>query len=348
MQSVPFSEYTDFCCLALSGPTLEAAGTHSLMPGLTVSDSVILDLDETWVKWLGSLQADAFRGSSLFILAERQHIFAGGDAGVRQAIERRARLLHNALVLRGCGYNHSMLMVGGSVGGGGSLHIGPITHGLTPSFRPNFRFPRKITFEDLANATEMLISLEHIYHFVPARPYRRLRKGFNLWHQGARETDLNERLHLFLRAVEAVIRPTIAYKRKRKSKRPPWRQVTYTFTKRGERLIGRSKENARLLRELYAIRSSIEHVQDILPKVRRFKSMDAEKTYQFRVLQCEILASAVYSRILTNPQLREQLRSEQGVEGFWNRGPKRFNDLWGEKIDLGAAAWNEFIKPLTW
>jgi hypothetical protein len=343
-----FGDNTDFCCLALGGPRLEVDGTHSLLPGLAVSSSAMLDLDETWVKWLGTLQAGAFRDSSLFILAERQHLFAGGDAGVRLRIEQRARLLHNIFVLKGCGYNHNMLMVGGNVGASGSLHMGPITQGLTPSFRPNFRAAKKISAADLVDATNMLTSLEHIYRFAPDRPYRRLRKGFNLWHQGARETDLNERLHFFLRAVEAIIRPTIAFKRRKKSKKAPWRQVTSTFIKRGERLIGGSTQNARLLRELYAIRSSIEHVQDILPRVRRIRSMDAEKTYQFRVLQCEVFASAVYSKILTNLQLREQLRSEQGVEGFWNCGPGRFNDLWGEKLNLQSAAWDEFIKPITW
>lgn len=343
-----FGDYTDFCCLALGGPSLEVDGTHSLLPGLTVSNSVMLDLDETWVRWLGTVQADAFRDSSLFILAERQHVFAGGEAGVRLRIEQRARLLHDALVLKGCGYNHSVLMIGGTVRAEGNLHMGPITQGLNPSFRPNSRVARKISNADLADAATMLTSLEHIYQFAPDRPYRRLRKGFNLWHQGARETDLNERLHFFLRAVEAIIRPTIAFKRKRRSKKPPWRQVTSTFTKRGERLIGKSTENVRLLRELYAIRSSIEHVQDILPKVRHIKPMDGHKTYQFRALQCEILASAIYSRILTNPVLREQLRSEQGVEGFWNRSPKAFNDLWGDKLNLDKAAWEEFIKQITW
>jgi hypothetical protein len=123
---MPFSDNTDFCCLALGGPRLEADGTHSLLPGLAVSNSAMLDLDDTWVKWLGTLQAGAFRDSSLFILAERQHLFAGGDAGVRQRIEQRVRLLHDALVLKGCGYNRSMLMVGGNVGASGILHMDSI------------------------------------------------------------------------------------------------------------------------------------------------------------------------------------------------------------------------------
>jgi len=339
---MPFPDNTDFCCLALNGPRLDVPGLHILLPGLTLSNSQdSVDLDETWAKWLGSLQADSFRKSSLFITAQKQHLFAGGDEAIRLKLEDRVRLLHKALVLEGCGYNSSVLMIGGNVSGG-HLHVGPVSSGLTPSYRP-FRVPRLISMPALKQATTILSSLEHVYEHVREPLYRRIRKGFNLWIRGTEEgEDLSERLHLFLRATEAIIRPTIAKKRRKGSKKPPWRAVTNTFKDRGQTFVGRSKRNSRLLQQLYGIRSSIAHVHDILPKVHKVKGMSSEEAFRFRALQCEILASAIYSRIFTNNALREQLRTERGVEGFWRRSEARRVDLWGESTDINTAALREF------
>lgn len=194
-------------------------GMHTLLPGSTISNSQApLDLDDTWANWLGTLQAEAFKGSSLFITAQTQHRFAGADETARVNLERRVRLLHDALVLEGCGYNSGVLMIGGNTSGG-YLHMGPVSPGLKPLYRPSFRTPKRISAPALERATAILTSLEHVYGHAPGPLYRRIRKGFNLWIQGAEEGyEFSERLHFFVRAAEAIIRPTIARRRRRGSK----------------------------------------------------------------------------------------------------------------------------------
>jgi hypothetical protein len=339
-----FSPDVDFCCLALRGPHLAARGAHTLLPGLTVSNSQApLDLDKVWVNWLGSLQADEFRRSSLFIVAQRRHRFAGGDETVRVSLENRVRLLHNALVLQGCGYNSTVLMISGNTSAG-HLHIGPVSPGLTPSYCPIFRRPDSIAVPSLERAAAMLTSLEHVYEHVPGPHYRRIRKGFNLWIKGAEEgLDFNEKLNFFVRAAEAIIRPTIARRRRKGSNVRPWRAVTETFKTRGQTFIGQSKRSSRLLQEFYEIRSSIAHVQDVLPKVRKLKGVSSKDTFLFRALQCEVLASAIYTRIFTNDALRERLRTERGVEGFWRRSDAGRGALWGDCLDLNARARRVFV-----
>lgn len=346
---IPEGSY--FQCLALKGPRLSVNQVHTVLPGLIVSNTQgAFDLEPHWVEWLGTIQAESFRESSLYITAvvDPQAHNTSGLSPILQCLDNRVRLFHNALVLLGCGYNNHVLMVGGERYHGGNLHIGPIRTGLTPCFRPCYRQPRKIEAVDLEQAATILTNLELIYSHAPARLYRRLRKGFNIWIRGAEEgQELVERLHAFLRATEAILKPTIARQRSKQARRSKttkgaWRQITSTFVTRGQSIIGRSAENARLLSTLYDIRSSIEHVKDVMPTIRRVRGVDSDEAFGFRALQCEILASTIYSRILGSPGLLNAFSTETRVEGFWSRSGGRRQALWGGTIDVDAEARRHF------
>lgn len=224
-------------------------------------------------------------------------------------------------------------LVGGNTSNG-HLHIGPISVGLDPCVRPHYRAFRPVTVSELKSAAAVLVSLEHVYSCAPGVDYRRIRKGFNSWIQGAESTDPAQRLHSFVRAAEAIIRPTTTTRTQR--------AITRTFLTRGQTFIGRSSENERLLRQLYNLRSCIEHVKNVLPVVHKPRGMTREEAFGFRALQAEILASTIYSRIFTDDSLREQLRTELRVEGFWRRSERNRTTLWGSSYDLNAAARREF------
>jgi len=334
---MPFRDNVDFCCLALSGTFLEPRGTVELLRDLSVSDSTNhIDLD-FWVQWLGTLQSDSFRSSSFVITAERQGRDAGANHRERERLERRVRLFHWALVLLGCGYNTNMLMVGGHTASG-HLHLGPISTGITPCHRPHYRRDRRATAQDLEDAARILVSLEHVYGHVPGPDYRRIRKGFNSWIRGVQSEDPAEGLHSFVRAAEAIIRPTVTTWRRGIRGRP----ITATFLERGQTFTGRSRANQRLLQQLYDLRSCIEHVKNVEPAVHKPRNIHRDEAFAFRALQAEIFASSIYTRIFTNDALREQLRTERSVEGFWRRRENGRKALWGRSIDLRAATNREF------
>ncbi|MGA3134820.1 MAG: hypothetical protein ABSC88_02400 [Terracidiphilus sp.] len=319
-----------------------------MLPGLTVSNTQNnFDLELHWVKWLGTIQADSFRESSLYITAVSQSRHNAGTQPSQQTLDEQVRLLHHTLVLLGCGYNEATLMVGGNTSGG-SLYIGPVRRGLTPCNRPYYRKHRRIEMVDLERAKVILTNLEHIYGHAPNPLYKRLRKGFNVWIRGTEETlEWSERLHSFVRASEAIIKPTIIVRRRRvpgkNILRTVSRAITATFLSRGQTLIGHSKANERLLNQLYDIRSSVEHTKDIMPVVRKAKGIPSEEAFLFRALQCEILASTIYSRILSNTELMECFSTDKKVEGFWNRTDVKRRSLWGDPIDLEAEARMQFF-----
>jgi hypothetical protein len=333
-----------FCCLALNGPRLKIKQEYELAPGLYVSDKQeALALEPHWIEWLGTIQANSFNESSLYITAVANTLSGIQDFPVHQSLDNRVRLLHHALVLLGCGYNNAVLMVGGETYSSGGMHIGPIRSGLTPCFRPFYRKPRSIESTDLEKAAKILSNLELMYRHVPGRLYRRLRKGFNVWVRGSEEgLEFAERFHAFVRSTEAIFKCTIARKRdakrRKRMQRGPWREITSTFLQRGQTVIGPGPKNQALLKQLYEIRSNVEHIKDIKPGVRPVRGLHESDVFPFRALEAEILASAIYGHILMNDALFVAFSTETKIEGFWKRKADQRQRAWGPPLDLHAEA----------
>jgi hypothetical protein len=154
-----------------------------------------------------------------------------------------------------------------------------------------------------------------------------------------------------VRATEAILKPTIARKRsaaaRKRSKKKQWREVTPTFVERGQTMIGYSKKSDKLLRQLYDIRSSVEHIKDILPSVKKERGIHASESFGFRVLQAEILANNIYARILSDETLLKAFSTEAKIEGFWNSLRPKRQALWGDAMDLGAEARQAFASQVV-
>ncbi len=348
-----FPAYSSFCCLALKGPSLSVPGTHTVIPGVTVSNTQDeLVLEPHWEQWLGTIQTNNFRESSLYITAVVETDFRTGEMPHHEFLDRRVRLLHHAFSLLGCGFNSDVLMVGGD-SNNGTTRIGPIRSGLTPCFRFPTRKSRGIEVADIQRAAAILPNLETIYSHFSDRMYRRLRKGFNVWIRGVEEGEaINERFHSHFRAIEAILKPTIAKRRKKsKGKKGGWRDITSTFVERGKHLLSDSRSNEKLLRQFFNIRSSIEHTKDVDPVVRKPRGIDPRESFMFRALQCEILVGEIYTRILTSAELLRAFSTETRIEGFWRLAGHKRQALWGERIDIEAEARRQFfsyIPPDSW
>jgi hypothetical protein len=230
--------------------------------------------------------------------------------------------------------------------------VGPIRAGLTPYYRPHHRKWKRIGKADLERAATILIHLEEIYSHANTPQYKRLRKGFNVWVRAAEESlELSERLHAFIRSSEAMIKPTITVRRRRtpvkNTLKTVSRPITETFISRGQTFIGHSKANQRLLKQFYNIRSSVEHIKDIMPRVKQARGIAKQEAVVFRALQCELLASDIYSRILSSEKLMECFSTERRVEGFWSRTEAKRRLLWGEPLSLHAKTVMEFFSHIT-
>ena len=140
----------------------------------------------------------------------------------------------------------------------------------------HYRRAKRITAQDLKRAATMLVSLERVYDHAPGREYRRIRKGFNSWIQGVESQDPAQGLHSFVRAAEAIIRPTTT----------TWTQraITKTFVTRGQTFTGHSTQIERLLRQFYDLGYCIENVKNIEPALHKPRNVPRDEAFAFRAL----------------------------------------------------------------
>lgn len=107
--------------------------------------------------------------------------------------------------------------------------------------------------------------------------YLRLRKGFNALLRGIKEgSDADSRLHQFVRAVEAVVKPDIG-------------RTTSQFIHRRQFFAGRSEVDRVLLREIFEMRSASEHLNSLKDLLDEPKPHDREKLIALRVFSQRFL-----------------------------------------------------------
>lgn len=274
------------------------------------------DLPDEWQRWVGSVRAAELAESDLFIIA----FWLDGDsmsvdAETQRERYRRAFHILCALALHGTQDYDQMLHCTGS-SDGGSVGIGSTSEvpGLfLSSAVSNLETDQTILDSAMAAAS----GLRNIF---ADGDYLRLRRGFMAWLRGKRESEPPERLHQFARAIEAVM------------KCDPGR-TERQFVHRGQTFIGASPDNANLLKELFKLRSSVEHMNEMEDALDPWPPGEKEKVALLRTSQAELLASHLYLRILKDKAKRE-LFSDPRIADFWARPDHEKKEIWGEQIDL--------------
>jgi hypothetical protein len=140
---------------------------------------------------------------------------------------------------------------------------------------------------------------------------------------------VDHRLHWFVRSLEAILRL-------------PRRGITQSFVTLAQEFIGDSPRNAKLLCQLYNLRSCIEHVKGYEGELRKPRGVQAEQAFAFWSLCAELLASEVYMKIFPSFPLMDCFRDEKRASGFWRRSNASRAGLLGAQIE----AWSLAMKNL--
>ena len=315
---MPFADNIAFACLALDGPVYRGPTPAPLNASMSVYPAPPVELDDVWTRWLGTIQADAFQRSAFFIVGQWP---GGAVMQDHEIIETAVTCAHRALLLQGRAYCAGGLLVSGNTGHG--LHVGPIS---TYFSHPSINLRRRIrtpTIEDFANAGTVAETLTSLYSYQ--RRFMRIRRGFHAWYSGIRESLPGFRLHFFIRAIEALTQA-------------PRNQLGQSFRTRSQLFIGSGQRNEALLRQLYAMRSCIEHTKWWRSEINCVHGLNVEDSLSFRALQAEIIASAAYLKILSSPELLRHFATEQTIRRFWALGSGDRERLWGIPLNIRNAS----------
>jgi len=296
--------------VALSEPVQIDAGIYA-------SPETPFYVDDWWQEQLGKIQVKRINGCNLFLLALTD------DPAFESFLSGRLQSYHLALLLQGVAYSSNGVTLARQ-NSQTRLRVNAIGT-LDTYYEPYKVIARSVSKDHLAATPALAKGID--FMFADESKYLRLRKGFNAFLDGIRQNQVHSRLHNFVRAIEAIIKPKQG-------------NSTKKFTYRCQFLIGRKQADASLLRELYELRSAAEHLNPMNDKLTAYPSHDRDNVKGLRTLQMELLASFIYRKILSCPLLLQQFSSDDSIERLWSRDHKDLETTWGTTIDLHSAKGN--------
>jgi len=323
-----------FGCIALrtAGVDPDLKDSLEVSPGLWAVFGSPFGLDSVWKEWLGSIRSELVSECNLALVAVAPSTTLEILDGENQTLERRATALFYALLLAQIFHHDAGLVVTGAMIGGreNPLSIRSVSN-LVPHYRPPGALIESIGRENLLAAAPVVDGILSTY--VSGEEPSRLGRGFHAWMQGTQELYGANRLHQFVRSLEALAKTNIG-------------RSTSQFAHRCQLFAGNSSAVSELLLELYTLRGNVEHNGFMDAGLEKYPDSERFDIGLERSFQAQVLASRTYSRIFSERNLRTAFSSDSLLDGFWKQPWAAQVAAWGVPVDLHAYAKQRFRRDL--
>jgi len=279
-------------------------------------------MSDIWKEWLGTIKAEEFLNNDCFIIATQPSANIAMVDHENKALEVKVTQLYYSLLLHGIARcnDRGFILTGSNQAGEVEIRT---NSSLFSHFRAAHVRPKPIDNGTITNSLRISKIICDIYSIPDS--YARLKRGFDKYLRGLRETLPGDRLHQFVRAIEAIIKPDIGSTRRQ-------------FIHRCQTFVSRSKNVCNLLGQLFDLRSRIEHLNDFTGVLDSYDEKDRDKIGFLRTFQAELIAEYVYLKIIGTPALLSLFADDNTIESFWQKQDHERIDLWGETFDVEAAA----------
>jgi hypothetical protein len=316
---------------------LDNAGTERGLPaeiGLGERTWAVLgppvNLPRHWQEWLGSVQAEHLNRATLTFVAIRPSNAVGVLDGENQQLSQCAlTLFYSLLLVDVFHYDAGLLVTGANVDG--EVAIRQVTT-LEPFYRPPGVMPERIGAPWLQSALAIAQGMR-VVHATPGT-HQRLRRGFHAWTRAMQEFNGEDRLHQFVRAVEALVKPEVGRSKNQ-------------FMHRGQVFAGNAQHARERLGELYDLRGAAEHMNPLDAVLAGYREAERGMIGLKRSYESQVLASYVYERILTHADLQITFSSDDRIDEFWAKPRDDQVAAWGVPIDVDAVADGRFTNDLA-
>ncbi len=280
------------------------------MPGVPVGDLGI------WKEWIGSIRMERLGEANLVLFVEEP----SDNPEIIDAVHERfskdlSRLFYLVHLRSGIECDGTDLLCGSSEQGvPGIRQISQL-----PTFYQSKGYRRapitKEWLEDALALRDGVMAMD-----ANSAEFRRVIRGLNTLFNGLKETG-QDRLHQFVRSLEALILPDIGSTKKQFTHR------CQTFTRAGN-------DTQALLQEAFDMRSDAEHLHPWDEAVQNYPVDQREDVCWHRTRQIEHLACDAYSRVLRDAALREHFRTDGAIAAFWKLPDDQRRSLWGKPLDI--------------
>lgn len=297
----------------------EVPATNKLAQDIWICKESPIQIDDYWRLKIGEFESQTVSEGNFFIFIYSQEEPITERNQLDVGMERFGLYLFDSLMLFGTPSYTKNLTVAGYFDNQSEM-LWKVSK-LAPS--PAFLKDVPIGIEQLNGIVTITKNLIAIMA-SGEEDFFRFKRGYDSLMQGIAEKRPDQRLHKFVRAVEAFLYPREG-------------SGTRDFVHRGKMLIGVNEINSEILRELYDLRSAAEHMNKYDNKLAKYSVEEREGIAKLRCYQAERFACELYIRLLTQKNLYEFFEDDQKLEKLWRKQDDEIMKIWGEPISLPDA-----------
>ena len=291
--------------------------------GIWVARTIAIDLGP-WPEWLGTLTVDELQEPGLVLYATSPSRRPEVLDAEHDSLQRAVQDVFHGLTLHGVpSFNKGANIVGANVNGElrvrrySNLQELRTASGLPPFVVGIAELQRAVT----AGQRLREMQDENVNSPVNARWARLLRGVSVLLKANLAANEFGDRLHQFVRVLEALIKPRIQQSRR-------------DFAHRAQTFVVANAPTARILDEMYDLRSHVEHVHAAMDALATGSREERIATVNLRTRQADVLARVALGRVIESDVLYETFSTDDRVDEFWRLRDDQRRQQWGERIDL--------------
>jgi hypothetical protein len=304
MNLLGLNEGEKFALLAIRSVRsgIQSAGSALLSDGTRVFTELqpVFDAQPIWKDWLGSLRLKRLGGANLVLVhsapSSRPEILDDGHLLLDKHLTKLFYILRLALVIE---YYGADMLLGSLLHG--EVQIRQVSE--VPGFRPTRgSAPDLVTIDSLEEAVRRVRHLDAMESRLPR--FARFIRGLNTLVEGLQHEHGEDRMHQFVRSLEALILPDAG------KTRGQFIHRCQTFAKAGAAA-------QQVLGEAFDMRSDTEHLNEWNCSLLSYPENDRENVALQRTRQMERLACFAYCRVLDDVVLSRHFETEDMLRAFW-------------------------------
>ncbi len=298
-----------FAAICVRGMSLEAGERAVVDLDEEVSAHVrpALELPEQWRTWLGTLKSEQIADTEFMIVARKPSAKPHEMDKDTQDVSNAARWMWEGLCVSNIPFVDAVhFLTGARIEGQVKVRQ---SYGLPAPLLTMPKEAAPMTIDEVKVGHEVFAGLRAIRSTTE---YERLRKGHRALQAAIHAQLPDDRLHQFVRSIEAVVKPGR-------------QNGTKEFGERCARgFLSGSAHDREMMALTYDLRSVIEHMSSIEELVRKCRPREnVDDVFTRFLYRAEGLACALYSYLLKTKDARDVFRLDDTIDGLWS--------------DLGAA-----------
>jgi len=311
-----------FACVAFENLEID----HSLSTPLSLGQGLWtlpehpFDLDNRWREWIGKIKADQIGRCNFFLLAVKASTRPEILDDENEVLRRQLNRLLYGLLLQGIPNDVDGFVLTGARVSEETM----IRQFAEMRDYYNSNPPHRVKFSESICRTAKVF--EEGYRVIEkSTAYERVRRGMDTLARGISEPTVQERIHNYVRSLEALVKPEIG-------------KSTAQFTHRCQTFALASTKASKILGECYVIRSAVEHMNLVDDALGGYPSDKRQLIAFQRLRQIEKLAFSAYMRLGTSKSHALLFKTDTSIDAFWSRKDDERRADWGPPVDITAIA----------